>query len=208
MAMKLCKSYIRKSKQNIKSYSMATLSSPSYRPPNNVTEGGMSSGISGERDIHDTSKVSASSSWVSTIKHWLTTWFSHPGAKYATGVIGLVILSSLLNKWYQEDYHSIDSKSAKKIRSLVEQATRWNAMAQQDTNPILQLTHCNYALCCAQMVRSLASDKDVARITGIDINDLLEYLQTCESYAIRNMGQQCPRVKVEGISSVGSGWVN
>lgn len=89
---------------------------------------------------------------------------------------------------------------------MIEQSTRFSSMAQQDTSPTLQMIHCCYALAYAQIARNITSDRDIENITGIDINELIYYLQECESFAIKNVGQQCPAMKVDGVYSLGSGW--
>lgn len=132
-------------------------------------------------------------------------WWKQPSFFYAGLVVGAVVLIGLLSKWSETDKH-YSKPFIRKLKYLIEQSTRWNAMAQQDTNPILQLIHCNYALSYAQIARSVSSDRDIENITGIDINELIYYLGECESYTIKNLGQQCPKIKVEGVYSLGSGW--
>lgn len=132
-------------------------------------------------------------------------WWKQPPVLYTTLVVGVVVGIGLLSKWSESDKH-YSKPFIRKLKHLIEQSTRWNAMAQQDTNPVLQLIHCNYALAYAQVARSVTSDKDIENITGIDINELIYYLGECESYTIKNIGQQCPNIKVEGVYSLGSGW--
>jgi hypothetical protein len=120
-------------------------------------------------------------------------------------IIALVVFIGILSKW-SENSKQYSKPFLRKVRSLIEQSTRWNAMAQQDTNPILQLIHCSYALSYAQMARNIVSDNDVETITGIDIHELIYYLEECQSYTIKNLGQQCPKIKIDGVYSVGSGW--
>jgi hypothetical protein len=120
-------------------------------------------------------------------------------------VIGIVVVLSLLSKW-TETSQQYSKPFVRKLKYLIEQATRWNGMAQQDTNPILQLMHCSYALVYAQVARSVVSEKDIADLTGIDIQELIYYLGECESYATKNIGQQCPKIKIDGVYSLGSGW--
>lgn len=131
-------------------------------------------------------------------------WLKQPCVFYAGIIIILIVTISLLSKWSENKCYS--KPFLKKVKSLIEQATRWNAMAQQDSNPILQLIHCSYALSYTQMTRNIVSDQDIENITGIDINELIYYLEECQSYAIKNMGQQCPKIKIDGVYSLGSGW--
>ena len=131
--------------------------------------------------------------------------FRQPAVFYSIVIIGVVVIITLLSKW-SETSHQYSKPFVRKLKYLIEQATRWNAMAQQDTNPILQLMHCSYALVYAQVARSVVSEKEIADLTGIDIQELIYYLGECESYATKNVGQQCPKIKIDGVYSLGSGW--
>ena len=134
-----------------------------------------------------------------------TKWWKNVPMFHAIAVVLVIVFISLLSKWSESD-KQYSKQFLKKIKYLIEQATRLNALAQQDTNPILQLVHCNSALMCAQIARGIAPDKDIESITGIDIHELVYYLEECQSYTIKNLGQQCPKVKIEGVYSIGSGW--
>lgn len=125
---------------------------------------------------------------------------------YISIIIGGVILLALLSKW-SENPNQYAKPFLKKVKMLVEQATRWNSLAQQDTNPIIQLIHCNYALSYAQVARNLVDNKDIESITGLDIGELCYYMEDCQAYAIQNIGNLAPNIKIEGVYSAGSGWV-
>ena len=148
-----------------------------------------------------TSMSSSSSGIFSSSKAFLR----QPVIFYSIAIIGIVVGISLLAKW-TETSQQYSKPFVRKLKYLIEQATRWNGMAQQDTNPILQLMHCSYALVYAQVARSVVSEKDISDLTGIDIQELIYYLGECESYATKNIGQQCPKIKIDGVYSLGSGW--
>lgn len=135
-----------------------------------------------------------------------TNWYNKSFVWYAFLIVGGVLLISLLSRWSETDKQYSES-FLKKVKMLIEQSTRWNSTAQQDSNPVVQLMHCNYALSYAQIARNLVPDKDIETITGIDIHELIYYLEECQSYAIKNIGDNCPTVKVEGVYSAGSSWV-
>jgi hypothetical protein len=135
----------------------------------------------------------------------LNAFYRQPAFFYFIVIIGVVVFIGLLSKW-SETSQQYSKPFTRKLKYLIEQATRWNGMAQQDTNPILQLMHCSYALVYAQVARSVVSEKEIADLTGIDIQELIYYLGECESYATKNVGQQCPKIKIDGVYSLGSGW--
>lgn len=133
--------------------------------------------------------------------------FHNKGFYYGLGVAGLILLVALLSKWSQRknQYHKT---FIEKTQVLVEQATRWNSLAQQDTHPIIRLIHSNYALAYAQVTRNLISAEDIETITGIDINELCHYLEDCQAQALQKIGHQVPQLKIENsIFSAASGWV-
>lgn len=134
----------------------------------------------------------------------ITSIFKQPAFHYTMIIIGIVIVLAVLSKW--SDSTSYSKPFLKKIKALIEQATRYNSMAQQDTAPLVQLMHCNYAMSYANVARLIASDTDIENITGIDIHELINYLSECQAYCVKNIGQQCPKIKIEGVYSIGSGW--
>ena len=133
-------------------------------------------------------------------------WYKSKAFTFAWIVVAVVVGLGLLSKW-SENTKQYSKPFMRKVNMLIEQATRWNSMAQQDTNAVVQLIHCNYALSYAQIARSLVSDSDIETITGIDIHELIYYLEECQSFAVKNIGTNCPAIKIEGVFSAGSGWV-
>lgn len=132
-------------------------------------------------------------------------WWKQPGFIFACLVCLIIVALSLLSKW-SESSSSASKPVLRRIKSVVAQCVRWNSMAQQDTNPLMQLVHCNYALANAQAARLLFSDRDIEQVTGLDIHELVNYLDECQAYAIKNIGQNCPNIKIDGVYTVGSGW--
>ncbi len=130
---------------------------------------------------------------------------SHPSALHAFVVIMVVVVVGGLSRW-SESSHIYAKPFLRKVKSMVEQATRWHVMARQDTNPLLQLIHSNNALAYAHAVRSIASEQDIEKITGIDINELIYFLEECQSVTVKNVGQQCPNMRIDGSYAVASGW--
>jgi len=129
-------------------------------------------------------------------KIWKSKYFIH-----SISIVGFILVIALLSKWSESD-QQYSKYFIKKIKYIMEQAIRNNSLAQQDTNPILQLTHCNYALAYARMIRHIATDRDIEAVTGIDIHELTYYLEECENYSLKNIGQQCPTMKVDNVYSV------
>jgi hypothetical protein len=131
-------------------------------------------------------------------------WYSQPAFFYALIVIVLVVVLAALSKWSEGT--SFSRPLMKKIKSMIAQAVRFNSLAQQDTSPLMQLIHCNYALANAQMTRSLFSDQEIEQVTGIEIHELINYLDECQAFAVKNISNQCPKIQTDGVYSTASGW--
>jgi hypothetical protein len=82
---------------------------------------------------------------------------------------------------------------------MIDQVSQLNTQAQQDSSPTLQLIHCTQALSIAQLARELVGDTDVEALTGVNMSELMAYLKTCQNYSMKNIGQLCPKIRVEGI---------
>ena len=132
-------------------------------------------------------------------------WYKQPAFFYAVVVVVVLAILAFLSKW-SESNSSFPRPLMKKIKSIIAHCVRWNSLAQQDTNPLMQLIHCNYALANAQMARSMFSDQEIEQVTGIEIHELINYLDECQAFAVKNVSNNCPKVKVDGVYSVGSGW--
>ena len=128
------------------------------------------------------------------------TWYNQSVVFYFLIVVGIVIGLACLSKWSSSD-KKYSKLFLRKIKSLLDQATRLNGTAIQDTNSLLQLIHCNSALVTVQILKNLASQSDIESITGIDIDEMENYLDDCQNMAIENIGRQYPKLKFTGTST-------
>ena len=133
-------------------------------------------------------------------------WWKQSQVRVAASVCVIILGIALLSKWSESD-RQYSSTFMRKVRLLIEQATQYNGLAQQDSNPTLQLIHCTMALNTAQIARALVPEKHIEQITGLSVNELIDYLEDCQAFAIKNVGRTCPSIKIEGVYSVGTGWL-
>jgi hypothetical protein len=70
------------------------------------------------------------------------------------------------------------------------------------------LMHATWALTYANVVRMLASDKDIEKMTGTQMSDLIFYLQQDQQKAIQKLAQVCPTIQPKGIYAIDSGWMH
>ena len=130
-----------------------------------------------------------------------------PHIRAALIVVAVVVVAALLSKWTASSSPKYSKRFMKQVHNLVKQSQTWHATAKQDGNPIISLLHADYALAYARIARSLAGDKDIERISGVAVDELLFYLEEDQQQAIQALAQKCPSVKPEGMYAVGSGWV-
>ena len=62
--------------------------------------------------------------------------------------------------------------SKESMITLIRQAARWAAAAQQDKSPMIALLHANYGAGYLWALKDIASDQDIYNNTGIDVLQL------------------------------------
>ncbi len=132
-------------------------------------------------------------------------WWKETHVWYAIGGLCIVIIMIVLSKWSNSnETNAINIPS--KIKKLIDQAKQYNQLAHQDSKLILKLIHCDYALCLAETARTMVSDQEIEKMTGINIQEIVTYLQNCQTSCIRRINQEAPNMKFDGIMNVGAGW--
>lgn len=118
-----------------------------------------------------------------------------------------VIIFVLIHKWLDRDNRKYSSAFIHDIQSLVEHASQWNALSKQDTNPMVRLMHCNYAKCCADVIKRLVSQQDLDRITGIKFHEFCIVLEEEQNKAIQQIVHLYPELRVESLFTMTTGWL-
>jgi hypothetical protein len=93
------------------------------------------------------------------------------------------------------------------VNDLIKQSSRWHTTSKQDTNPVIALMHANYAISYAKMARKLVGEKRVEKLTGVNISELLYFLEEDQQSAIKSIVDTSPEFYMEGMYAVSSGWV-
>jgi hypothetical protein len=120
-------------------------------------------------------------------------------------VIGMAVLSKWMGTAGQEPQYS--KKFIRQMKRLVQQASKWHTTARQDSDPTTRLVHANYALAYANVARALASDNSIEQITGINITELLYFLEDDQKKALQLMVHHCPQLKPTGVYTSGNAWM-
>lgn len=134
-----------------------------------------------------------------------TPWWKETHVWYALGGMCIVIVMIVLSKWSNANETNAVNVPAK-VKKLIDQAKQYNQLAHQDSKLILKLIHCDYALCLAETARNLVSDQEIEKITGMNIQEIITYLQNCQSSCIRRINQEAPNMRFDGVLNVSAGW--
>ena len=106
------------------------------------------------------------------------------------------ILAALLLMIVQCQYFS-DSTQDGSIRVLVRQASRWSTAARQDQNPLIALLHANYGAAYLWALKDIATDKDIERVTGIDVIRFAKEITEEQDRANKKIIRLCPQIAPE-----------
>jgi len=118
------------------------------------------------------------------------------------GFIGVMILWIFSTS--RNTKNALDNRA---IKDLIKSAAQWNTRATQDSNPIIALMNSNYAVAYLNVARSLGSDAEIERVTGISIDTFLQDLESTQAGALQKMTNGCPNVTPQGLAVVHSGWI-
>lgn len=128
-------------------------------------------------------------------------------AWYGVLVVLGVLVVALLSKWSGGSATRFPPKFTRDVKSLVTEAARWSAVAEQDTNAMLRVLHATYAVAYLNAARTFADDKDLERISGVRVPELQAQMQTQQQDAIQKVGVKCPSVVPEGAQALYTGWL-
>ena len=123
--------------------------------------------------------------------------------KVAAGVVLgalLIIVASKMMRMRQRNY---SPQVIQQIESLARYAQANSAMAGQDTHLVISLMHVTKALTSAEVARRLVDPADIIRLTGININDIVDTLEQQQQQIIHQMSMVCPILAVNAPGGMG-----
>ena len=140
--------------------------------------------------------------------NWTEVW-SAQQSKITALIIMTIVFIAVLSKWTgnagRDPQYS--PKFIRQMKRLVSQASKWHTTAQQDSDPTTRLVHSNYALAYANVARALASDSSIQQITGINVTELLYFLEEDQKKALQLLVHHCPQLKPTGVYTSGNAWM-
>lgn len=124
-------------------------------------------------------------------------------------IVGVIILFVILSKLSVSSSRKLPRKQYQRITSLIEQSGQWNISSNQNENPVIKLVHATYALAIARTVRHLTNnDGDIAKSTGIDMEEFTYHLEKQQKRAIQDILHTCPVLEPSsGFGVYAAGWV-
>ncbi len=104
-------------------------------------------------------------------------------------IIGILLLSILFKKIINSD----ENQLSKIINTLIRQAARWSAAAQQDESPIIALLHANYGAGYLWALKDIASDQEIEKSTGINVLTFKKKIINIQDEATKKVSRMCPQ---------------
>ena len=112
-------------------------------------------------------------------------------------LLSIAILFVALISYIRRKHSEINEQpklNYKGINSLLRQAARWSVASNSDINPIISNMHGNYGAAYLFALRSVATDNDILRATGIDIRSVENEIIKIQDKAMTGLARACPRV--------------
>jgi hypothetical protein len=91
------------------------------------------------------------------------------------------------------------------IKYLIKSAAQWNLRSSQDANSVVGLMNSNYAMAYLNVARSLGSDNDIEKTTGIKLDAFLVEIEDAQSNALKRLTNSCPSL-LHGLPLEHTGW--
>jgi hypothetical protein len=130
--------------------------------------------------------------------------------RYAMIVVLIVLVIALLAKWMGGS-RRYSAEFLRQIKHLLNDASRMQAMSEQDSNPSVALMHANYALAYANAVRLLLPDDEIRRISGIHMGEFVVVLTQNQQEKFQMLGQHCaagvPASNDNENYAISTGWM-
>jgi hypothetical protein len=111
------------------------------------------------------------------------------------GFLGLMLLWIFSNS--KDTKQSIHSRT---IKDLVRSASQWQVRANQDSNPVVALMNSNYAVAYLNVVRSMGTDKDIEKITGMPMESFIDGVEATQTNSLQKFAGVCPNVAPKGLA--------
>lgn len=82
---------------------------------------------------------------------------------------------------------------------MVRQASRYATAARQDANPLIAILHANYAFGIVNMLRQLATDRQILHVAGVSGDRLERRMAEIQDWAAGRFTPYVPDLVPHGI---------
>jgi len=115
-------------------------------------------------------------------------------------VLVVVVVAALMSK--------STAQASPHTQMLLKNSARWAAVARDGTNPVLKLTHVNYAMAYLNAARHSADDATIASICGAPFAEFSDYVESIQSDAMASIAVKCPDIApANGLEGFATGWL-
>ncbi len=118
--------------------------------------------------------------------------------RYALIIVLVVLVIILLSKWTGNSTTIYHPKLSKGVKNLVKEAGEWGNAAEHDTNALLQLMHATYAIAYLNAARTLASDKEIERLSRVQLDEMTQTLREKQQHVVQKLAGQYPALMPRG----------
>jgi hypothetical protein len=126
--------------------------------------------------------------------------------RYGIIILMIVLIIVLLAKWVNTR-QTCSADMVRQIRHLLSEASRWQAICQQDQNGAYALMHANYAVAYSNVARLLMSDEHIRNATGVNMQEFAMQLNDTQQKCMQALSQICPAVQPDNQYAMAIGWI-
>lgn len=126
--------------------------------------------------------------------------------RYGIIVLLVILVIALLAKWVSSR-QSLTMDNVNKLKHVLQESARWQAVSRQDKNVAFAFMHANYAIAYANVVRLLMPDENIRVSTGINMQEFLMQLDNTQQTCFKELSQRCPAIQPENEYAITTGWL-
>ena len=127
--------------------------------------------------------------------------------RYGLLILLVIIIIILVARCFTDSCSSSNGVNQIKIQSILQNAARWQATANQDSNAFFALMHANYAIAYPNVARLLMNDDEIKKVTSIDMPEFMMKLENTQQTNIRNITASYPELQPNNDYAVSTGWL-
>ena len=126
--------------------------------------------------------------------------------RYGIIVLLIILVIALLAKWVSSR-QSLTADNISKLRHVLQESSRWQAVCRQDKNVSFAFMHANYAVAYANVVRLLMTDENIRTSTGINMQEFMMQLDGTQQTCFQELIHRCPEIQPENQYAITTGWL-